>query len=87
MANKVDRIVLGIRPEHIQLDPVGLGATLPGRISLSENLGMQVLVTLQLESHSLRLLLPRDHQSEAISLFLPYERLHWFDASTGARLG
>jgi multiple sugar transport system ATP-binding protein len=96
------QIVLGIRPEHIQIakpeDPTSIG----GRVTLVENLGMHYLVSVDIHNSRsrsvghpespidqiLRVLIPSDRNwnSEEIALTLPPKHIHWFDIETGNSL-
>ncbi|MBD2095335.1 ABC transporter ATP-binding protein [Trichocoleus sp. FACHB-591] len=89
------QISLGIRPEHVTLvgDEVPQAVTVQGKIFLVENLGMQNLLSVQVQHQQsqqikLRALLPADHKwdGEVVSLALPLDRIHWFDVETGDRL-
>jgi multiple sugar transport system ATP-binding protein len=86
-------IVLGIRPEHIQLADSNDMNAVRGRISLVENLGMHYLVSVQVQNSqsgnlTLRVLLPSDRSwnSEDISLTLLSQHINWFDVDTGNSL-
>lgn len=88
-----EQIVLGIRPEHIQIAAAADLNVIGGRVTLVEHLGMHYLVSVQIQSANsvaqiVRTLIPSDRAwpSEVISLQLPPERLHWFDVRTGDSL-
>lgn len=89
------QVVLGIRPENIALaqGEAPVGETIPGKIFLVENLGMQNLISVQVQhpqaqSITLRALLPADQKwsGDGVSLVVPTETIHWFDVETGDRL-
>jgi multiple sugar transport system ATP-binding protein len=86
---KVDRVVMGIRPEHIQLARQEDKEKIEGRVLLVENLGSIELVSIQVSSSkqeniTLRALLPPNARSNGkITLKLPPDRIHWFDARSG----
>ncbi|WP_019501253.1 ABC transporter ATP-binding protein [Pseudanabaena sp. PCC 6802] len=93
LATLPSHIVLGIRPEHIQLARPDDTHTIRGRISLVENLGMHYLVSVRVQNQrseilTLRVLLPSDRSgnSEEINLTLPPQHTHWFDVDTGNSL-
>jgi multiple sugar transport system ATP-binding protein len=92
LPSTLDRIVMGIRPEHIRLAQPKDTQTISGRIFLVENLGANDLVSVrvasaQQENIILRALLPPSHRSSGeITLALPPDRIHWFDARSGNRL-
>lgn len=84
------QVVLGIRPEHIRRSRPGDPLTFTGKVFLVENLGMHNLVSVQVaateqQTYTLRLLLPSDDRWEGdrLSITLPSEAIHWFDANTG----
>jgi multiple sugar transport system ATP-binding protein len=92
----VSRVTLGIRPEHVELVGSALNGgttnqTVQGKVVLVENLGMSDLVSLKVqgaESLTLRALVPSDRpwRQETITVMLPSEHIHWFEAETGNRL-
>jgi multiple sugar transport system ATP-binding protein len=93
LATLPSHVVLGIRPEHIQLAKPNDMNAIHGRVSLVENLGMHYLVSVQVqnsqsESLILRVLVPSDRSwnSEDISLTLLPPHIHWFDVDTGNSL-
>ena len=85
------QIVLGIRPEHIQIadsESEDLN-TIHGRVSLVENLGMHYLVSVEIHHNRsiatiLRVLIPSDRSwnRDSLSLTLPPQHIHWFDPTT-----
>jgi multiple sugar transport system ATP-binding protein len=89
-------VTVGIRPEHVELVGSELNGgttnqTVQGKVVLVENLGMSDLVSLKVrgaEALTLRALIPSDRpwRQETITVMLPAEHLHWFDAQTGDRL-
>ncbi|MBD1909517.1 MULTISPECIES: ABC transporter ATP-binding protein [unclassified Leptolyngbya] len=85
------RIVLGIRPEHVQVAQ-GDRATVSGEIFLVENLGMHNLVSVRVPDiegqPTLRLLLTPDRHptGQQLHLTFPPQDMHWFDAETGDAL-
>jgi multiple sugar transport system ATP-binding protein len=89
-----DRLVLGIRPEHVRLAQNGEQNTVQGRVFLVENLGMHDLVSVRVENRgtepmTVRTLLPvnqRVNSGDTINLVLPTDSIHWFDVSSGDRL-
>jgi multiple sugar transport system ATP-binding protein len=88
IASALNPIVLGIRPEHIQLAAPTDLHPIRGRVTLAENLGMHYLVSVGIHSDLiLRALIPSDRTwNETIELILPPDRLHWFDPQTGNAL-
>ena len=87
------QIIMGIRPEHIQIAKPEDLAAIRGRVSLVENLGMHYLVSVEIHNSRLgtmiiRFLIPSDRNwnTEEISLMLPPQHIHWFDIETGNSL-
>jgi ABC-type sugar transport system ATPase subunit len=82
------RVVVGIRPEHITLDPNGV----PARILLRETLGRDVL--LHVEAHGSHFLALIDSQhadgvgqtGDRVGLMTASENWHFFDPETNRRL-
>jgi multiple sugar transport system ATP-binding protein len=84
-------MVLGIRPEHVQLADANAPHAVQGKVILKENLGMSDLISVRIrgaENKTIRALLSSDRpwQAESITLRLPSEFIHWFDAEIGDRL-
>ena len=80
-------IALGIRPEHVQ--PNGTGNLCDVRVDSVEPLGAQVQLVTDLAGHPLTVLLNErllPATGSKLSLSLPSEHLHVFDAGTGLRL-
>ncbi|MBV8883438.1 MAG: ABC transporter ATP-binding protein [Chroococcidiopsidaceae cyanobacterium CP_BM_RX_35] len=87
------QIILGIRPENIQLANAEDAHTIEGQVFLVENLGMHNLISIRIQSSqsdwlTLRALLSVTEQwnGTAVKLALHPESLHWFDVETGERL-
>jgi len=88
-----DRLILGIRPEHIQL-ATAESASIAATIFLVEDLGMHRLISLEILGGrqtvplQLRCLLSSDRplSDDTLRLTLPAEHLHWFDGNTGVAL-
>ncbi|MFM7426110.1 MAG: ABC transporter ATP-binding protein [Elainella sp.] len=89
-AKALERVTLGIRPEHIRLVRPNDSLVVQGQVVLVENLGMSDLLTVRVEGSEilLRAMLQPDQSwsGRPISLALPPESLHWFDCQTGERL-
>ena len=85
---KGDKVVIGIRPEHITPSASG---TVKGRLVHLEYQGAEMLLDVYLEDGStVRALAPGDWQAvsegEEIRLGFAHQNLHIFDAATGKRL-
>ncbi len=79
------RITLGIRPEHVRLDPRGVVAV-AGRTT---QLGVDHVVDLQLGDATIRTFAPSDRQiaeGESVSIRFDTAGCRWFDATSGKAL-
>jgi len=85
------QIVVGIRPEDVNLAKPEDRLTIQGRIFLVENLGMQNLISVRVKGSdgtTVRALLPA-HQTwegEEVTLSIAPQAIHWFDLKTGDRI-
>ena len=86
-APRAGALVLGLRPEHAEIDPEGLW---PLQVETVEMLGAERLVHGRLGDalFTVRIdaTLPPPQVGQAIRLRASPSRLHWFDASTGLRV-
>ncbi|GAB4232300.1 MAG: ABC transporter ATP-binding protein [Stanieria sp.] len=84
------QIMLGIRPEDVELAQFATDTTVTGEIYLVEQLGKENLISVKVANSNqiLRVLLPIDRkwEGDTVWLNLPTEHLHWFDLSTGDRV-
>ena len=85
------QIVMGIRPEDVNLATPEDTLTIEGRIFLVENLGMQNLISVQVkgsDSGRIRALLPvtQRWEGEEVTLGIKPQAIHWFDVQSGDRL-
>ena len=87
-APRAGPLLLGLRPEHAQLDPAGTWVL---QVDLLEMLGAERLVygriggaafTLRIEAT-----LPPPRPGDAVRLRVPPDCLHWFDPESGLRVG
>ena len=80
-------LLLGVRPEHLELDDAGHW---PLRVETVEMLGAERLVHGELAGTALTLrldaTLPAPRAGDTLRLRAPAERLHWFDVESGRRL-
>ena len=93
LATVPSQIVLGIRPEHIQLVKPEEANAIRGKVYLVENLGMHNLISILVNSSenapvTVRVLVNTDQtwSADAIALSCPPNLIHWFDVQTGNRL-
>ena len=86
-APRAGSLMLGVRPEHAQLDPGGAWSL---DVEVLEMLGAERLVHGRLAGSAFTLrieaTLPPPKAGEAVRLRVPSEHLHWFDAASGLRL-
>ncbi|MFN7446017.1 MAG: ABC transporter ATP-binding protein [Curvibacter sp.] len=83
MRATAQRPVLGVRPEHIDLLPVGQGV--PARVNYCEYFGSHWIVDIESPLGTLKAVAPKDLipvQGEAVGLRLHTERLVLFDSDT-----
>jgi multiple sugar transport system ATP-binding protein len=90
LATIAPQIMLGIRPEDVELAQFATDTTVTGEIYLVEQLGKENLISVKVANSNqiLRVLLPIDRkwEGDTVLLNLPTEHLHWFDLSTGDRV-
>jgi ABC-type sugar transport system ATPase subunit len=82
------RTVVGVRPEHVKLDPAGFAGT----VVLIETLGKDILLHLDVSASKVRALVTPDvalglHPGAPVNVSVRKDDWHLFDADTGARLG
>ena len=78
-------IVVGLRPEDIQLAESGLDA----RVRLVEPTGAELHVLLEVGGETLTTVLhgrPRIQEGETVKIAVAFDKLHFFDEETGMRL-
>ncbi|MCU0928726.1 MAG: sn-glycerol-3-phosphate import ATP-binding protein UgpC [Burkholderiaceae bacterium] len=87
-APRAGALLLGVRPEHLELDDAGRW---PLRVETVEMLGAERLVHGELAGAALTLrldaTLAAPRAGDTLRLRAPAERLHWFDPATGRRIG
>jgi ABC-type sugar transport system ATPase subunit len=79
-------LVLGIRPQDVEIAGADAPESFRAQVELLENLGSQVLITLRVGAQRLRALAPTPPDASLVAVRFPTERRHWFDAATGTRL-
>lgn len=90
-------LLVGIRPEHIALLPIGADrahndsefASAEARVSAVEPLGAETHVELELGRHQLRARVPGLEMPEVgsrVQIAISLSRAHWFDRATGRSL-
>jgi multiple sugar transport system ATP-binding protein len=86
---KHDRAVLGIRPEHIEISLSPRDGWLPARVYVTELMGNEVFVFLEIGSERIVARAPADFRADVdttVWISLNIGRLHYFDAKTGLRI-
>jgi multiple sugar transport system ATP-binding protein len=84
----LERLVVGVRPEHLALSADGF---VPARVTVIESLGYERHVACRLDDGTLVIVrhdleAPRPRIGEAIRLSTDADHLHVFDAATGERV-
>ena len=77
--------IVGFRPEHVELDGGGRGVQFSAKAEVVEYLGDEQLVHVAVKDRELLAKLPVDHRiapGDALTLAIPGEKLHLFDAET-----
>ena len=78
---------VGIRPENICLQaPVGAHTALSAKVQLIEPLGAETLLTVSLDDAEIIVRAPASFKSPvgvSLDLFLPTDKLHFFNSTTG----
>jgi sn-glycerol 3-phosphate transport system ATP-binding protein len=86
-APRAGALLLGVRPEHAQIDPAG---PWPMRVEMLEMLGAERLVYCRLgdAAFTLRIdaTLAPPKSGGTIQVRVPIDQLHWFDAGSGQRV-
>jgi multiple sugar transport system ATP-binding protein len=90
LTNIPSQILLGIRPEDVQLVESETDTTIAGQVYLVEQLGKENLLSIKVanSNHTIRALVPIDRswKEDKVFLNLPTTQIHWFDLTTGDRL-
>ncbi len=87
------KITLGIRPEHIQLDPSlfthAQAAQLPARVEVTELLGSETHLHLSMHGQKLVAKVPAQtlvKPGDKVTAWLDLEQAHWFNSDTGVAI-
>ena len=83
------RVLLGIRPEHIEVALAPVPDAVPGRVVVLEPIGAQQLLTVRAGDETVKVATPPEFQVEAgapVWLRLRPERIRLMDAQTGAAI-
>ncbi len=89
-ASSGHKIIAGFRPEHLELNEAGPEApTFPGRADVVEYLGNEELIHVTAADQDIVAIVDSSQRvkpGDVLKLALPLEKLHMFDAETGATL-
>ena len=89
-ADAGDKVIAGFRPEHLELaDVPGPSATLQGTADVVEYLGNEELLHVTVDGREIVAIVDSSHRvrpGDVVQLRLPGEKLHLFDAETGASM-
>ena len=83
------KVIVGVRPEHLSITGMASAGSLPAIVELAEPLGHQLLLHLRVGDEMLTVRCDAGAKPALGSVMyvaVPNERLHLFDAATGARL-
>jgi len=83
-------VVIGIRPEHLEIvEPTGLHGAIHGSADVVEYLGNEELIHVTSGGHDLIALIDSAYHvkaGDAITLYAPLEKVHFFDTDAGLAL-
>jgi multiple sugar transport system ATP-binding protein len=77
-----DKLAVGVRPEHLDVNTAGPAGTLSGNADVVEYLGNEELIHLAVGSHDIVALIGSEHRvrpGDDLSLKIPLEKVHLFD--------
>jgi multiple sugar transport system ATP-binding protein len=84
------KLIAGFRPEHLELrEAEGETVTIPGRADVVEYLGNEELLHVTALERDIVAIVDSDNRvkpGDVLQLILPYNKLHLFDAESGASL-
>jgi multiple sugar transport system ATP-binding protein len=83
------RVVAGFRPEHLDLAEIAGAGTVEGTADVVEYLGNEELLHVSAAGHDIVAIVDSSHRvrpGDAVTLRLPVEKLHLFNAETGDAL-
>jgi multiple sugar transport system ATP-binding protein len=84
-----DKLVVGVRPEHLDVNTEGPAGTLSGTADVVEYLGNEELIHLTVGEHDIVSLIGSEHRvrpGDALSLKIPLEKVHLFDPESSVAL-
>ncbi len=88
--NDAARVVVGVRPEHLQIgDIAGMAASIKGTADVVEYLGNEELLHVTTGGREIVAIVDSSHRvrpGDVVELRIPAEKVHLFNAETGASL-
>ncbi|HKO95990.1 MAG TPA: ABC transporter ATP-binding protein [Pyrinomonadaceae bacterium] len=84
------KVTMGIRPEHLHVSSIAREGWLPARVYVTELMGSEAFVFLTLGDEKVIARAPADFRAEEEAVvWVEFEmtKVHFFDITTGARLG
>jgi ABC-type sugar transport system ATPase subunit len=87
-SNAETKVTMGIRPEHIQVSNVAADGWLPATVYVTELMGSEVFVIVEVANQKLIARAPADFRAESASkvwIYLDASKAHLFDSGTGGR--
>jgi multiple sugar transport system ATP-binding protein len=87
-AGQTDAVV-GIRPEHVHISRTSGDGRLPARVYVSELMGNEVFVFLEIDHQKIIARAPADFRADAetpVWISFEADKLHFFDTKTGLRI-
>ena len=83
------RVVLGIRPEHVQVSPIQTNGWVPAKVYVTELLGSETFVFVTIGNEKIIARAPGDFRAEVEStvwMHIDMTKAHFFDSITGETL-
>ncbi|HZW01065.1 MAG TPA: sn-glycerol-3-phosphate ABC transporter ATP-binding protein UgpC [Candidatus Deferrimicrobium sp.] len=80
-----DKLEVGVRPEHLDVNTAGPAGTLSGNADVVEYLGNEELIHLSVGDHDIVALIGSEHRvrpGDNLSLKIPLEKVHLFDPAS-----
>jgi multiple sugar transport system ATP-binding protein len=83
---KEDKVILGIRPEHVEIDDTEVKGEIPATVFIAESLGAKAIVDFKMGEETIRTLVSSDKQFEIDSnkwLRFKEDKIHIFESTSG----
>ena len=85
-----ERVTMGLRPEHVHISTTRRDGWLPAQIYVTELMGSEAFVFLTFENQRITARAPADFRADegdVVWLHFEMAKAHFFDGTSGARLG